>query len=195
MMAEGRGIEPLSPKGQPRLSKPARCHSASLPMVREVGLEPTESPRSERGAFANLTTRACDGRHGGSRTHTAQALNLLTLPVGLRAVGAPRWIRTSTNQGLSLTPLPVGLAARSAGRRIRTCTGQGLSLLLLPVERVQRVWRRVKDSNLHATKGVGFRDRGDTNSATTLRSRAYERDSDNERRVERRLIIGGIVTR
>lgn len=30
-------------------------------------------------------------------------------------------------------------------------------------------WRRVQDSNLHVTEDVGFRDRGDTNSATTLR--------------------------
>jgi hypothetical protein len=36
----------------------------------------------------------------------------------------------------------------------------------------QSFWRRVKESNLHAREGVCFRDRGDTNSATTLRAPA-----------------------
>ena len=33
MMAEGRGIEPLSPCGKPRLSKPVQYRSASLPAL------------------------------------------------------------------------------------------------------------------------------------------------------------------
>ncbi len=45
-MAEGRGIEPLSPCGQPRRSKPVQYRSASLPrMVAWGGIEP---PRLRR---------------------------------------------------------------------------------------------------------------------------------------------------
>src|SRR5687767_9416666 len=41
-------------------------------MVREVGVEPTKSPRSERGAFANLTTPATPGDDGRTRTFVAR---------------------------------------------------------------------------------------------------------------------------
>lgn len=59
--------------------------------------------------------------------------------------------------------------------RSRTCilslTGRALGRCELQ-SRIQLFWRRVKDSNLHVVADVGFRDRGDTNSATTLRVRA-----------------------
>lgn len=46
-------------------------------------------------------------------------------------------------------------------------------------------WRRAQDSNLHVLEDACFRDRGDTNSATTLRVNDY-RDRD-ERLVDRLL--------
>jgi hypothetical protein len=136
-MAEGAGIEPAIPDGKPRLSKPAQYRSASLPMVGRVGVEPTISPRSERGAFTSLTTarwcRRSDSNRHCTGSRPADSANWPT-----SAYGPSRWTRTSTDQGLSLTPLPIGLATDGAGRRNRTCTGPGLSRLLLPVERVQR---------------------------------------------------------
>jgi hypothetical protein len=96
----------------------------------------------------------------------------------LRIGPAPR-IRTGNIQALDLTPLPVGLAPEAVGGpgRIRTSTARLLRPLHLPVVlQAQTIWRRVQDSNLHATEGVGFRDRGDTNSATTLRAYAYRNE-------------------
>jgi hypothetical protein len=137
-MAESRGLEPLTLAGSLLSKQLPRPAGRSPCVVGEVGVEPTKYPRSERGAFANLTTRPI-GPVGGSRTHTVQALDLLPLPVGLRPDNGPRrWSRTSTEQGLSLSPLPIGLGADGARRRSRTCTVAGLSRVLLPVERVSR---------------------------------------------------------
>jgi hypothetical protein len=57
-MAEGKGIEPLHAfRRDLRLA--SECITA-LPAFRivvgQVGVEPTKSPRSERGAFTSLTT-------------------------------------------------------------------------------------------------------------------------------------------
>jgi hypothetical protein len=99
-MAEGRGIEPLRASlrdlrlaGECITALPAfrvggagwiRTTSVSLyrrvhcqlmlprrKMVGQVGVEPTESPRSERGAFANLTTARWSGRKDSNLHSTA----------------------------------------------------------------------------------------------------------------------------
>lgn len=86
---------------------PLRLLGYTREMVREAGLEPAESPRSERGAFANLTTPATTGAHGGSRTHKQQALDLPDIPVLLRAHGPSGRIRTDKPRGLSSRGRPV----------------------------------------------------------------------------------------
>lgn len=80
-----RGIEPRDRHSLNLLYRqtPRRTGLLRRTLVGPVGLEPTESLRSERSAFADLTT-ARTGGVGAIRTHTAQALNLLTLPIGLR---------------------------------------------------------------------------------------------------------------
>jgi hypothetical protein len=97
-MAEGRGFEPLiaflrslglasrhdaalsafrGGVGRSRtcfVSLYRRVHSSMLrrrQMVGQVGLEPTESPRSERGAFANLTTARWSARSDSNRHRVA----------------------------------------------------------------------------------------------------------------------------
>ena len=78
-------------------------------MVREVGVEPTKSPRSERGAFTNLTTPARTNwsglRDSNSQQHASQAC--ASTKVAPRPDGPRAWIRTTKPQGLSLRGRPV----------------------------------------------------------------------------------------
>lgn len=134
MMAEGRGLEPLTLAGG-QLSKP---------LPRPVGRLP--------------------------KMQTASSLRALTYRR-----------RAATPYGT--------VNAIGATNRNRTCnlalTKGALCQLELPWH--FQLWRRVKDSNLHAGEGVGFRDRGDTNSATTLRKSRYARVLVED--VERELVI------
>ena len=71
-MAEGTGIEPVSHFWEPRLSKPVQYRSASLPRNgRPGGSRTHKSPRSERGAFANLTTGRWSARSTSNRHYQA----------------------------------------------------------------------------------------------------------------------------
>lgn len=176
-MAEGRGIEPRTAFAEPRRSKPAQCHSASLPMVARggfeppmftawvtglqpaaftvlqprrkmvgpVGVEPTESPRSERGAFANLTTARWSGRLE-SNQHSAASQTAASA----YCATSGKWSRRlESNQHLpdfSRTHSPDVLRRDGGPRRIRTFTGRLLRPLHLPVVLEAR-WRRVRDSN------------------------------------------------
>lgn len=109
-MAEGRGIEPRIPDGKPRLSKPAQCHSASLPRWCSRQDSNLHYPRSERGDSASWPTRAW---------WSEKESNLRCLPYGWQfyrlllsplsdhsANGADGWTRTSTGQALNLLTLP-----------------------------------------------------------------------------------------
>lgn len=117
-------------------------------MVGQVGVEPTKSPRSERGAFTSLTTArwcrrlesnryyavsqtadsanwptsAMDGR-GGIRTLTVPVLSGVPLPVGLH--GRWRSVRDSNPQpdgyGVAVfgtAGLPIGLTLRTQNYEI-----------------------------------------------------------------------------
>lgn len=150
-MAEGARFERTCDCSQPRFSGPVRSLIPStfrgargssrtstdpllrrtpLPLgytrvvVREVGLEPTKSPRSERGAFANLTTPAMVETDGFEPPKPRRATRLQRAAFGRSATsprtGAAPEIRTRTLQALDLTPLPIGLEPHGAPGRIRT---------------------------------------------------------------------------
>lgn len=168
-MAESTGLAPVSLVGRLLSGQLPRLAGRSPEMVGEEGFEPSESPRSERGAFANLTTRPGVGPAPRIRTGNLQALDLTPLPVGLEPDGPPRWIRTSTDQGLSLMPLPIGPAADGAGRRIRTFTERGLSPLLLPIERVPHVMAEGERVELPSPRALLFERSGLADCDRTLR--------------------------
>lgn len=143
MMAEGRGIEPLS-ASQRSLDlasrrnatlpafrvvasagvEPASCRSTgecmppcfNAEMVGQVGVEPTKSPRSERGAFANLTTarwcRRADSNRHYAASQTADSTNWPT-----SANGGSAQIRTEKLSRLERDALPFsyGPVAESEG--------------------------------------------------------------------------------
>lgn len=79
-----------------------------------------------------------------------------TIPCGKPWLSKPAQYRSAS--------LPWSEREGSNLRRPRLQRG-ALPLSYVPM----KCWRRVQESNLHAGEGVGFRDRGDTNSATTLR--------------------------
>jgi hypothetical protein len=88
-MAEGRGIEPLC--AVRRSLGLASQRITALPAFRvvgQVGLEPTKSPRSERGAFANLTTARWCRRADSNRHYAAsQTADSTNWPTSARMVG------------------------------------------------------------------------------------------------------------
>ena len=96
-------------------ARPDPYGSTSPKMVGRVGVEPTKSPRSERGAFAILTT----GRIGAvarSRTGTPRGTRPSSVRVYLfrhdGSDGGPGAIRTRTSPLLRRQHLPVVLRTR-----------------------------------------------------------------------------------
>jgi hypothetical protein len=90
-------------------------------MVGQVGVEPTKSPRSERGAFTSLTTaRWC--RRSDSNRHCAAP----------QTADSANWPTSASNGGPG---------------EIRTLTERLLRSPHLPVVLPAHVWRSVRDSN------------------------------------------------
>lgn len=120
-MAEGTGFEPVHASRRD-LRLAGECF-ASQPafrrMVGEVGFEPTASPRSERGAFASLTTPRWSARSDSNRHYPAP-----------RAGDSASW-PTCGNGGRG---------------RIRTFTSATFEVAA-SASCATRPWRRVRDSN------------------------------------------------
>ena len=141
-MAEGVGVEPTSPFGKPRLSKPVQYRSASLPRdgaggrIRTSklhGLNVPDMPVLLRPRGGESRDRTCDVYRVGHR-FTGGCLRLwaylskwcarqdsnLHCPAPQAGDSAnwptsasgPRRIRTYTSRVLSTLPLPIGLVAR-----------------------------------------------------------------------------------
>jgi hypothetical protein len=131
-MAEGTGIEPVT--ASLRSLGLASRRNATLPaflvnvMVREGGFEPPKSPRSERGAFASLTTPGWCRRSDSNRHYT-----------GPQPVDSANWPTTALMVG------PAGFEPAN------------LLLLRQPLCHLATgPWRKRRGSNSHPCEGRQF---------------------------------------
>lgn len=180
MMAERRGVEPRCACAQPSLSKRAHSRSANAPnwwTGRELNPQPSvcgtdvlpvelRGPKNIAATRGNLSTPISpeEGKSSGplqsgwgEGNRTPDLMRPRHAPCHS---ATPQWGR---GQDSNLQPTSYEDAA-------------------LPIELPRRLfscWRRVQESNLHVWEDAGFRDRGDANSATTLRTRRHPyRDVD-----------------
>jgi hypothetical protein len=94
-------------------------------MVGQVGVEPTKSPRSERGAFANLTTARWSGRRDSNPHYAAsQTADSASWPTSGEMVG-PEGVEPSNDASFELAAY--ASSATGPWRRVRGSNSQVLS--------------------------------------------------------------------
>lgn len=162
-LAEGVGVEPTSPCGEPRLSKPVQYRSASLPIgsgawnrttvANFKGSRPTterrrnewcaregsnlQTPDSETGACANSATRALVKRAGVEPAVFTQWVAVLQTAALAAVRPLRKWCaRLESNQHRQAPRAcasAIGLRAHGGPPRIRTETRLLLRQLHLPI--------------------------------------------------------------
>lgn len=155
-LAPARGLEP---RYAPSKGAVLPLDEAGTKMVGEAGFEPAKSPRSERGAFANLTTRPIWSARSDSNRHfpAPQAGDSASWPT------CGWWAGQDSN--LHHAGFKAAASASCATGPNALCRG----------------WRRIQDSNLYPTSLGGepvFETGAMRCSAQSSATHDYRNDAD-----------------
>ncbi len=159
-MAEGTGIEPVSPCGEPRRSKPVQCRSASLPRKNEEcrreesNLQPLESESSASAELGYAGMQSDVVAVDGIEPPWPRRLVYSEPPIhtGLhRRTWCARSDSNRHRQAPRACASAVGLRARLVGQEgFEPTRSHVLSMVPLPLGYWPgECWRRAEDSNLH----------------------------------------------